>query len=145
MFPMTILKEIKSICIKGLSVQDPELIAAKMCGWLKLSDIKESEYAKKFASEPELKPESEPELKVGMKCDWLMLPNFSKKRKTGYNPEYIPRSYFSDVTVIEIYPDRKYVKLRGKIAYGYKHTKWYSIKDIIDVNYGREDILRKFK
>jgi hypothetical protein len=114
---------------------------ARSRGWIKIEKTTMQEY-EKFKATP--RPLPEPELKVGMKCDWLMLPNYSKKRKSGYNPEYIPRSYFSKVEVLDVHFDKRFVKLGGRVAYGYKHVKWYSVEDIKKVNWDT-DILRKFK
>jgi hypothetical protein len=73
-------------------------------------------------------------LKVGMKCSWLQVPRNRIKR--GYT--FFGSSTLTDVTVMGVYHDERFVKLRGRIAYGGYHTDWYSINDIFHLN--REDI-----
>jgi hypothetical protein len=79
-------------------------------------------------------------LKTGMKCLWLQLPNC--KKKCGQN--FFCTSTFNNVTVVDIHCDGKYVKLRGMIAYsGNIHSNWYLIRDVFRLN--GEDVFEKRK
>ena len=72
-------------------------------------------------------------LEKGMIISYLQLP---------WNNRHGNQSFHS-VSVIDVSPDEKYVKLKGKIAFGGIHTDWFSVEDIIKCNYG-EKILDKF-
>ena len=72
-------------------------------------------------------------LEKGMTIGYLQLP---------WKNRYKHQS-FHDISVRDVYHDGKYVKLRATIAFGGVHTDWFSVKDIIECNYG-EKILDKF-
>lgn len=70
------------------------------------------------------------ELKVGMHCYQLKLPHV-------YIGTYLSNRSWDNAEVVDVYFDKRFVKINAKLSNGGYHTDWYTVDDIFKVNDGK--------